>query len=204
MPWFSPRYLGHMNADTLLGTNLAYMATILYNPNNVAYESAPATTELELEVGEQFASVFGYDADRAWGHITADGTIANYEGLRIARNLTSVPPAVRDVRPDLLETRDECSARGCSDAIPERPVDELGAVDRQVRRIDPDVVVYNHRHCIEDVEFHEQYPIVHVRHGASVGRGEIEETAVKTGEAVDAALAPGQRRVGITTSIPTT
>ena len=107
MPWFSPRYLGHMNADTLLGANLAYMATILYNPNNVAYESAPATTELELEVGEQFASLFGYDADRAWGHITADGTIANYEGLWIARNLASVPPAVREVRPDLLETRDE-------------------------------------------------------------------------------------------------
>ena len=65
MPWFSPRYLGHMNADTLLAANLAYMATILYNPNNVAYESAPATTELELEVGEQFARLFGYQTDRA-------------------------------------------------------------------------------------------------------------------------------------------
>ncbi len=40
MPWFSPRYLGHMNADTLMVANLAYMATVLYNPNNVAYESA--------------------------------------------------------------------------------------------------------------------------------------------------------------------
>ena len=85
------------------------------------------------------------------------------------------------------------SARGCSDAIPEKSVNEVGAIDRQVRRIDPDVVVYNHRHCIDDVEFHEQYPLVHVRHGASIGRGEIEETAVKTGEAVDVALAPGER-----------
>ena len=107
MPWFSPRYLGHMNADTLLAANLAYMATILYNPNNVAYESAPATTEFELEVGEQFARLFGYRADRAWGHVTADGTVANYEGLWIARNLASVPHAVRTVRPDLLDTRDE-------------------------------------------------------------------------------------------------
>lgn len=107
MPWFSPRYLGHMNADTLIAANLAHMATILYNPNNVAYESAPATTEIELDVGEQFARLFGYATDRAWGHITADGTIANYEGLWIARNLASVPLAVREVRPDLLDTRDE-------------------------------------------------------------------------------------------------
>ena len=107
MPWFSPRYLGHMNADTLLAANLAYMATILYNPNNVAYESAPVTTELELEVGKQFARLFGYRTDRAWGHITADGTVANYEGLWIARNLASVSLALREVKPDLLHTRDK-------------------------------------------------------------------------------------------------
>ncbi|MEI6841954.1 MAG: tyrosine decarboxylase, partial [Methanomicrobiales archaeon] len=27
MPWFSARYLGHMNSDTLMVANLAYMAT---------------------------------------------------------------------------------------------------------------------------------------------------------------------------------
>ena len=107
MPWFSPRYLGHMNADTLMAANLAYMATVLYNPNNVAYESAPVTTELELEVGEQFADLFGFETDDAWGHITADGTVANYEALWIARNLASVPRAVREVEPDLLDTDDE-------------------------------------------------------------------------------------------------
>lgn len=37
-------------------------------------------------------------------------------------------------------------ARGCSDALREIPVDEVGAIDRQVRAVDPDVVVYNHRH----------------------------------------------------------
>ena len=45
-PWFSPRYLGHMNSDTLMAANLAYMATILYNPNNVAYEASTATTPM--------------------------------------------------------------------------------------------------------------------------------------------------------------
>ncbi|NEU56311.1 CDP-glycerol glycerophosphotransferase family protein [Halorussus sp. MSC15.2] len=84
-------------------------------------------------------------------------------------------------------------ARGASESIPEVSVDEVGAIDRQVRRIDPDVVVYNHRHKANDATFHEEYPLVHVRHGASIGRGEIEETAEMTGEAVDLALAPGER-----------
>jgi hypothetical protein len=82
--------------------------------------------------------------------------------------------------------------RNACESIPEASVDDVGAVDRQVRRIDPDVVVYNHRHRANDAEFHEEYPLVHIRHGASVGRGEIEETAEMTGEAVDAALAPGK------------
>lgn len=106
MPWFSPRYLGHMNADTLMAATLAYMATILYNPNNVAYEASPATTPMEIEVGDQLATLFGFDSEMAWGHITADGTIANYEGLWIARNLRSVPHAAAEVAPELLNDAD--------------------------------------------------------------------------------------------------
>lgn len=83
--------------------------------------------------------------------------------------------------------------RGACETIPEVSVDEVGAIDRQVRRVDPDVVVYNHRHKANDAEFHDEYPLVHVRHGASIGRGEIEETAEMTGEAVDVALAPGEQ-----------
>lgn len=83
-------------------------------------------------------------------------------------------------------------ARNACEAIPEVSVDDVGAIDRQVRRIDPDVVVYNHRHKANNANFHEEYPLVHVRHGASIGRGEIEETSEMTGEAVDVALAPGE------------
>jgi tyrosine decarboxylase len=107
MPWFSPRYQGHMVSDTLMVANLAYMATMLYNPNNVAYEGSPATTELEIQVGKQFAILFGYNPETAWGHITADGTIANYEGLWVARNIKSVPLAVEQVCPHLVEDLDE-------------------------------------------------------------------------------------------------
>ncbi|MBN2355140.1 tyrosine decarboxylase [candidate division KSB1 bacterium] len=107
MPWFSSRYLGHMTTDTLMAANLAYMLTLLYNPNNCAYEGSPATTELEIEVGKQLAAMLGYDTKKSWGHITSGGTIANYEGLWLARNLKSVPLAVADIAPDLVAGLDE-------------------------------------------------------------------------------------------------
>jgi len=107
VPWFSPRYLGHMNADTLMAANLAYMLTLLYNPNNCAYEGSPATTAMEIEVGRQLARLLGYQPDRAWGHVTSGGTVANYEGLWVARNLKSVPLAVREAAPELVAGRTE-------------------------------------------------------------------------------------------------
>jgi len=107
IPWFSPRYLGHMTSDTLMAANLGYMLTILYNPNNCAYEGSPATTRLEIEVGMQLARMMGYNEEQAWGHITSGGTIANYEGLWMARNLKSIPLAIRDVRPELLQGHDD-------------------------------------------------------------------------------------------------
>jgi len=89
MPWFSPRYLGHMNSDTLMASNLAYMATILYNPNNVAFEASPATTGLEIEAGKQLCTMLGFDAKKSWGHITSGGHVANYEAFWVASNLKS-------------------------------------------------------------------------------------------------------------------
>lgn len=106
-PWFSPRYLGHMTSDTLMAANLGYMLTLMYNPNNCAYEGSPATTALEIEVGRQLAGLMGYDPERAWGHITSGGTVANYEGLWLARNLKSIPAAVRFCMPELVAGLDD-------------------------------------------------------------------------------------------------
>ncbi|MFA5049454.1 MAG: pyridoxal-dependent decarboxylase [Candidatus Micrarchaeia archaeon] len=103
MPWFSARYLGHMNSDTLMVANLAYMAAMLYNPNNVAYEASTATAPMEIEVGKDFALMLGFDPEISWGHITTDGTIANYEGLWMARNLKSFPLAVKKIKPSLVK-----------------------------------------------------------------------------------------------------
>lgn len=142
-PWFSPRYLGHMNADTLMAANLGYMLTLLYNPNNCAFEGSPATTALEIEVGRQLARLMGYDPQRAWGHITSGGTVANYEGLWLARNLKSIPLAIRACRPELvaglddwrllnlstgaiLDLADRAKAAGCFDEVRRRSVRGTG------------------------------------------------------------------------------
>lgn len=94
VPWFSPRYLGHMNADTLMVSNLAYVMTMMYNPNNCAHEASPVTTELEIEAGQDLCQMFGYDVNKAWGHITSGGTVANYEGVWVARNVKTMPLAI--------------------------------------------------------------------------------------------------------------
>lgn len=102
VPWFSPRYLGHMATDIMMPALLGYMLTLLYNPNNCAYEASPATTPMEIEIGKQLAVMMGFDQKKAWGHITSGGTIANYEGLWAARNLRSIPFAIKKVSPQLL------------------------------------------------------------------------------------------------------
>jgi hypothetical protein len=87
VPFFSPRYVGHMASDPMMASLIGYIATMLYNPNNVAAEASPVTTRLELEVAAQIARMIGYDADAQWGHLCSGGTVANIEALWVARNL---------------------------------------------------------------------------------------------------------------------
>jgi glutamate/tyrosine decarboxylase-like PLP-dependent enzyme len=95
VPFFSPRYIGHMTSDLTMASLIGYFATMLYNPNNVAAEASPVTTRMELEVAAQLARMIGYDLDRQWGHITSGGTVANFEALWVARNVKYLPVAVR-------------------------------------------------------------------------------------------------------------
>ena len=107
VPWHSPRYLGQMNSEILMPSIIGYVTAMLYNPNNCAYEGAPATTPMELEVGKDFCKILGFDMDKGWGHITNDGTLANMEGLWYARNIKSIPFAVKDVRPELVKGKSD-------------------------------------------------------------------------------------------------
>ena len=99
MPWFSPRYLGHMTSDTLMAANLGFMLTLLYNPNNCAFEGSPATTALEIEVGRQLAALMGYDTEKSWGHITSGGTVG-----QLRRALDGAQPEIDPLRSQGGET----------------------------------------------------------------------------------------------------
>jgi glutamate/tyrosine decarboxylase-like PLP-dependent enzyme len=105
VPFFSMRYQGHMNCDTTLPALLGYFATMLYNPNNVAFQASTATTLLEMWVGDDLCRMLGYaipdeagiakGALRPWGHITCGGTVANIEAMWVARNLKLYPVALQ-------------------------------------------------------------------------------------------------------------
>lgn len=106
MPWHSAgRFWGHMNSETLLPAIIAYNAAMLWNGNNVAYESSPATSKMEEEVGLDFATLMGYK--QGWGHIACDGSIANLEGIWYARNFKSAPLAIKEVIPEALANKTE-------------------------------------------------------------------------------------------------
>lgn len=101
VPFFSGRYQAHMVGEQTIAAQVAYIATMLYNPNNVAGEAAPVTTRLELEVAAQLAAMMGYDPKAAWGHLSSGGTVANFEALWIARNLHYLPVALAGAAADL-------------------------------------------------------------------------------------------------------
>jgi len=101
VPFFSPRYLGHMAADLLIPGVLAQMMTLLYNPNNVSDDAAPATLQKELDVGQMLAKMVGFNIDPgqgtvAWGHLTSGGTVANYEGLWSQRAVKFYPVSLAE------------------------------------------------------------------------------------------------------------
>ena len=86
VPFFNPRYIGHMSSDLMMPGLLAQLITNFYNPNNITGESGAVTLDMELKVGGQFARMFGFSTDPdnypcAWGHLTSGGTSANYESL---------------------------------------------------------------------------------------------------------------------------
>ena len=116
VPFHSPRYVGHMVSDLLLPGLAAQMLTLPYNPNNVSEDAAPVTLQLEMQVGLQLARMLGWPDDPqrpdcAFGHLTSGGTLANYQGLRLALALKAFPVALRAAAvPDIALPADDWQA----------------------------------------------------------------------------------------------
>ena len=120
VPAFSMRYQGHMAWDLAIPGIIGYFATMLHNPNNIAFEGSPATTILEMLVGDDLCQMLGYTipsqaeiengAIRPWGHITCGGTVSNIEALWSARNLKFYPlalqAALKDEKAPLRDAKD--------------------------------------------------------------------------------------------------
>ena len=97
VPFYSPRYLGHMTADILMPAIVGYFSTMLYNPNNVCYEASPVTSELEIEVGRDLAHLMGFYSQKSWAHLTSGGTVANIEALWVIRNIKYFPLVAKGI-----------------------------------------------------------------------------------------------------------
>ena len=85
-PFHHPRYAGQMLKPPHPVAIAAYTAAMHVNANNHALDGGPVTSELEVEVVRDLASMFGFPDD-ALGHLTSSGTIANLEALWVAREL---------------------------------------------------------------------------------------------------------------------
>ena len=63
-------------------------------PEQLRARSLAHHHRVEVEAGLDLCRMFGYDPKRGWGHITSGGTVANYEGMWVARNLKTIPLAI--------------------------------------------------------------------------------------------------------------
>ncbi|KAE8356184.1 pyridoxal phosphate-dependent transferase [Aspergillus coremiiformis] len=100
IPFWSPRYHGHMNMDTAMASIIGYATALLYNPNNLGLEASPYTSFLEVQIGDDFCKMLGYAIDananpRGWGHITCDGSVANLEAIWATRSLKFYPLSLK-------------------------------------------------------------------------------------------------------------
>lgn len=83
-PYFSARYAAQMLKDPSLPSIIGYVATMLSNPNNHAYEGGPVTTEMEVEVIDDLLRMCGFR--KGWGHLTSGGSLANLEAMWAVRD----------------------------------------------------------------------------------------------------------------------
>ena len=60
VPWHTAGRYWEYELRNINASLLAYNFAMLWNGNNVAYESSPATSQMEEEVGHEFAHLMSY------------------------------------------------------------------------------------------------------------------------------------------------
>jgi len=110
LPKFTPRYIGHMVSDLALPALMGHFAMLLHNPNNTCKDASKIGTHIEVEVIAMLAKMLGFDTEKATGHVTGGGTVANFEAVWRARfrqdhwlSLVLYLAEERDVKMSLFE-----------------------------------------------------------------------------------------------------
>lgn len=140
-PFHHPRYLAQMMKPPHPAAIVGHLAAMRVNPNNHSLDGGPATSEMEREVVEQLAGVFGMTG--TLGHLTSSGTVANLEALYVARE--SAPGRAVAVSAQAHYTHERmCRLLGVP--VVRVPVDAAGrmdvaALDSLLRREDIGTVV---------------------------------------------------------------
>lgn len=88
MPKYSPRYIGHMFSEVSLPALLGHLITLMHNPNNISGESSLVGVEIENEAIAELNKMFGFPIE-ATGHFTSGGTVANFEAMLRAKQLSA-------------------------------------------------------------------------------------------------------------------
>jgi tyrosine decarboxylase / aspartate 1-decarboxylase len=89
-PYHSPLYVGQMLKPPHPVAHLAYTLAMCLNPNNHAHDGGRASSAMEKECIAQLARMVGWPAGTL-GHLCGGGTIANFEGLWVSRELSEKP-----------------------------------------------------------------------------------------------------------------
>ena len=141
-PFFHPRYAGQMLKPPHPVAVAGYLAAMLVNPNNHAFDGGPGASALEIEVVEQLREMFGLPAP-SLGHLTSSGTIANLEALWVARETHPGKRIVHCVDAHYTHTRN-CELLGIAAAAVPAGADgriDLDAVEAECARGDVGTIV---------------------------------------------------------------
>ena len=85
-PFHQSCYAGQMLKPPHPAAWLAYALAMTINPNNHALDGGPEASFMEKEVVQRLKRMIGFP-EKAIGHLTSSGTIANLEALWVAREL---------------------------------------------------------------------------------------------------------------------
>lgn len=85
-PFFHPYYTAQMLKTPHPAALAAYIISLFVNANNHALDGGPIPSEMEKEAMDELAFLPGWQ-DSYLGHLTSGGTMANLEGLWVAREL---------------------------------------------------------------------------------------------------------------------